>query len=132
MPSPIDEFGSISLESLLSTDDGDIPELETVGDFSGGILHVSASANYTDTHLVTLFTLHDCACCHSLNRVAIGYAVRRLHHSRNKCIEYQSILPDMYHFFDHLPKAFKEHNQTDPFCLACATCAGFTLDADTL
>lgn len=133
MPLSHDEFGD-SLDDMFPNlrDESDMPELEQLTDFGQGATFRQTPPAYTETHLVCLFTLHDCAVCHSRTRVSAGYAVRRFHRSRNACIEYQTILPEMYKFFDHLPKVFKDYHQTDPFCLTCATQAGFHLDADSL
>lgn len=128
-----DEFGIPSLDEMFpDLNDGDMPELEQLTDFSQGATFRQAPSPYEETHLITFFTLHDCACCHSLTRTGVGYAVRRIHKSRNACVEYQTILPTMYSIYDHLPKAYKEHRQTDPFCLACSVKAGFDQDADLL
>lgn len=121
-----DEFGS-NLEDLFpNLDDGpEMPALELFGDFGGGATFRQSPSPFTETHLVTLFTLHKCESCHSIQHTGGNYAIRRLHHSRNSCIEYQSILPDLYEFFDHLPKAFKYYEQSIPFCPACAEAKGF-------
>ena len=121
-----DEFGS-SLESMFpNLDEGaDMPALELFGDFGGGPTFRQAPAPFTETHLVTVFHCYECQSCYSHYPIGSTYAIRRLHHSRNSCIEYQSILPDLYGFFDHLPKAFKNYTQSVPFCLACAEKEGF-------
>lgn len=133
MSHPSDEFGE-SLDDMFPNlgDDTDMPELERLTDFGQGPTFRQVPSPYIETHLVTLFTVHNCAICHSRTRTAIGFAVRRFHHTRNTCIEYQSILPEMYQFFDHLPKAYKEHDQYDPFCVVCSDDAGFIQDADLL
>lgn len=121
-----DEFGS-SLESMFPNldEDADMPALELFGDFGGGPTFRQTPSPFTETHLVALFTVHICLQCASSTSEAQSYAVRRLHHSRNSCVEYQSILPYLYGVFDHLPKAFKNYTQSVPFCLACAEKEGF-------
>jgi hypothetical protein len=128
-----DEFGP-SLEEMFPDLglDSDMPDLEQLTDFAQGATFRQAPAKFTDTHLVTMFIVHDCAICHSRTRASSGYALRRIHHSRNACVEFQAILPDMYQFFDHLPKASKEYLQPAPFCFSCSLDAGFNLDADDI
>ncbi len=117
-----DEFGP-SLDDMFPSLDDDMPALES---------EALPKPGFTETHLVTLFSVRDCAICHSQTRVAINYAVRRVHSTRNACIEYQTILPGMYALYDHLPKAYKDFIQSDPFCLTCANKAKFTLNVDFL
>lgn len=133
MSHPSDEFGD-SLSEMFPDlgEDSDMPELEKLTNFSSGPVFRQVPSPYTDTHLVCLFTVHDCAICHSHTRTGVNFAIRRVHSSRNSCIEYQAVLPEMHSLYSHLPKAFKEVTQTDPFCLACATKAGFHLNSDFL
>lgn len=119
MSFPSDEFGFISFDDLSSSIEGvDLLDIEAKGDFSGGLLHCSAKAKFTDTHLVALFTDYKCACGQT-NSVGNGYAIRRVHHSRNECIEYQSIMPSAIPQYDDLPRDVHTYELTSPFCMSC-------------
>ena len=119
MPSPIDEFGSISLESLLSSDEGDMPELEQIAPFSTGPVFRQTPSAYSETHLVALITRHECALCQTPSLVGTGFALRRLHSSRNACVEYQSIMAFAVPRYDHLPRMTYLRVESMPFCVHC-------------
>lgn len=117
-----DEFGVLSLDEMFpDLEAGDLPDIEAKGDFSGGLLHCSASAPYTETHLAAMLTRFECSQCPAFTLVGTGYSVRRLHRSRNQCIEFQSIMPFAIPQYDHLPRMTYIRVQSIPFCGRCSS-----------
>lgn len=115
-PSPLDEFGSTSLEDFFEDTLGDIPA-DSGKDWSGE--KVKVEHTYTKTHLVAMLTDYTCKTCHSHTFVAQGYAVRKVHHTRNQMVEFLAIHSSEIVLYDNLPGMRKYITHEVPFCAAC-------------
>lgn len=122
MSGPLDEFGDSLSEMFASTleDASDMPELEQLAGFSSGPVFRQTPSKFTDTHLVALVTKSVCAHCQTPAFVGTGYALRRLHHSRNACVEFQAIMPFVIPQYDDLPRMTYLRLESMPFCIHCA------------
>lgn len=111
-----DEFGAPSLEEMFS----DLPEPEyaDLTGFGPGSTFAQVTTS-TDTHLCVMFDEYTCSRCHKVTLAPNQYAVRKLHHTRNQCIEYQAVPADMLHLFDHLPKLRYYYHHHSTFCIHC-------------
>ena len=120
MPPSSDEFGVPSLEEMFPSLDDGMGELEMVTDFASGPTFRQSPSPYTETHLVALITRYECAQCQAPSLVGTGFAVRRIHQSRNKCVEYQTIIPFALPQYDHLPRMTYLRVESMPTCVHCA------------
>jgi len=114
-PSPLDEFGSTSLEEMFEETFADLP---ADPDRQWGDT-VKVEHTYTKTHLVAMFTSYRCRSCSRRQDIAQGYAVRKLHHTRNQMIEFQVIHSSESGLYESLPWLRKFIDHDVPFCNHC-------------
>lgn len=122
MSPSIDEFGSSSLEDMFEDTLSDLPP-----DLGDGFPceKVKVEHTHTNTHLVAMFTRYACAC--GLSRdISQGYAIRRVHHTRNQTIQFQAIHSSEITLYANLPGLCKYITHPVPFCIGCLDRARFT------